>query len=173
MKYIKSVSIGLTAFIFAITILFSGMSYAKDPMFGYSGKCVAVTDGDTIKVMHDGKAERIRLYGVDAPEKKQDFGMKAKQFTSDEVFGKEVDVYTMNTDRYGRTVGFVYLHGEKTVSLNAKLVANGYAWVYVQYCNNKDICSFLLNLEKVAREAKLGLWDQPNPIEPWNFRKRK
>jgi len=72
--------------------------------FAWSGKCVGISDGDTISVMHGGKAERIRLYGIDCPEKRQAFGKKAKWFTSDLVFGKIVKVNPVTKDRYGRTV---------------------------------------------------------------------
>src|SRR3989454_12472946 len=75
----------------------------------FSGRVVGVTDGDTIKVLHNGKAEKIRLHGIDCPEKAQPFGTKAKQFTSAMVFGKMVRVLTHGRDRYGRTVADVIL----------------------------------------------------------------
>src|SRR2546428_14170819 len=73
----------------------------------FTGRVVGVTDGDTIKVLHNGKAEKIRLHGIDCPEKAQPFGTKAKQFTSAMVFGKMVRVLTHGQDRYGRTVAEV------------------------------------------------------------------
>ena len=69
----------------------------------WSGLVVGISDGDTITVMHNGTGKKIRLYGIDCPEKKQAFGKKAKQFTSDMVFKKTVDVTPVNNDRYGRT----------------------------------------------------------------------
>jgi micrococcal nuclease len=77
----------------------------------WQGKVIGVSDGDTITVMHNGKGEKIRLYGVDCPEKAQDFGQKAKQFSSDMVFGKTVDVESVVADKYGRTVGIVRIEG--------------------------------------------------------------
>ena len=75
----------------------------------WEGKVVGIADGDTIKVMHDGHGEKIRLYGIDTPERHQDFGTKAKQFTSDKVFGKVVRVEAIDRDRYGRTVGVIHI----------------------------------------------------------------
>jgi len=86
----------------------------------WSGKCVAVTDGDTIKVMHDGKAEKIRLYGIDCPKKKQPFGKKAKLFASYLVFSEIVEVKALDTDRYGRTIAWVYVYDK---CLNEELLS--------------------------------------------------
>ncbi len=132
----------------------------------WSGEVVGVADGDTITALHNGKGERIRLYGIDTPEKRQAFGKKAKQFTSSMVYGKTVEVKPKDTDRYGRTVGMVSVTGE---SLNEALIKNGYAWIYRQYCK-ESFCKDWLNLESAARYGKIGLWSEPNPIPPWNFR---
>lgn len=78
----------------------------------WSGKCVGVTDGDTIRVMRAGSAVKIRLEGIDCPESHQDFGTKARQFTSKMVFGKLVKVEDKGQDRYGRTIGRVFVDGE-------------------------------------------------------------
>lgn len=127
---------------------------------------VRVSDGDTITVMHDGKGEKIRLYGIDTPEKRQAFGNKAKQFTSKMVYGKTVEVQSKNTDRYGRTVALIYVNGQ---SLNEALIKNGFAWVYRKYCI-ETFCEDWLNLEIMARYGKIGLRSEPNPIPPWEFR---
>lgn len=95
---------GITLFLIFLFLAWSAAAFAD-----FSGKVVAVTDGDTIKVMHEGKAEKIRLYGIDCPEKKQPFGNKAKQFTSDLAFGKIVTIRDKGKDRYGRTIGEVIL----------------------------------------------------------------
>ncbi len=97
----------------------------------WQGKVVGVSDGDTITVLHDGKGEKTRLYGVDAPQKNQDFGQKAKNYASDMVSGKTVDVKVVDQDRYGRTVGVVTYEG---INLNVELIRSGHAGVYVQYC---------------------------------------
>lgn len=136
---------------------------------GWQGMVVGVSDGDTITVMHDGRGEKIRLYGIDTPEKRQAFGKRAKQFTSNVVYGKTVEVETKDKDRYGRTVGIVTLSGQ---CLNEALIKNGLAWVYRKYCT-ETFCEDWLNLEIVARYGKIGLWSEPNPIPPWEFRHGK
>ena len=123
----------------------------------WSGKVIGISDGDT------------RLYGIDTPEKGQAFGKKAKQFTSSMVYGKTVDIEAKDIDRYGRTVGMVYVNGE---SLNEALVNNGYAWVYRKYCK-EVFCNDWISLESAARYGKIGLWSAPNPIPPWDFRHKK
>jgi len=135
----------------------------------WSGKVVGVSDGDTITVLHNDKGEKIRLYGIDCPEKRQAFGKKAKQFTSSMVYGKTVEVQAHDIDRYGRTVGIIYVNGE---SLNEALVKNGYAWIYRRYCK-EDICKDWTSLESAARDVKVGLWSEPSPIPPWDFRLKK
>lgn len=124
-------------------------------------------DGDTITVMHDGKAEKIRFYGIDCPEGHQDFSQNAKQFTSSMVFGKTVDVKKMDTDRYGRTVAVVTIDG-KTV--NEELLKSGMAWFFTKYCK-ESFCEQWKRCEEAARKSKVGLWSMPNPIAPWDFRK--
>ena len=136
----------------------------------WQGKVVKVSDGDTIEVLHNGIAEKIRLYGIDCPEKKQDFGQKAKEFTSDKVFSKIVEVDPVVKDRYGRTVGIVYRNDRQ--SLNEELVIYGFAWVYPQYCDRSQ-CSEWTKQEKEARTKKAGLWAMNSPVSPWNFRHNK
>ncbi len=129
----------------------------------FSGKCVSIADGDTISVMKDGKEVKIRIDGIDCPEATQDFGAKAKEFTADLVFGKEVQVDIVDVDHYGRFVGRVFVDGK---DLSVELVKAGLAWHYVQYSTD----TVLANAEKTARAAKIGLWSLPNPIPPWDFR---
>ncbi len=135
----------------------------------WTGQVVAVTDGDTIKVLQDGRETKIRLYGVDTPEKKQAFGQKAKDFTASLVAGKMVDVEPVDQDRYGRTVGLVTVSGR---NLNEELVKNGFAWVYRQYCRRGE-CSAWIKEESQARAARIGLWADPAPVPPWEWRRTK
>ena len=134
----------------------------------FAGQVVAVLDGDTVEVLKDGIAVRIRLFGIDCPEKKQAFGQRAKQFTSGMIFGQEVTVREKGHDRYGRMVGEIFLEDGR--SLNHELVRAGMAWWYRQF-SPKD--AVLEALEKAAQAKKLGLWSDPNPIPPWNWRKQK
>lgn len=140
--------------------------FAVIPLFSesFTGKCVGVADGDTISVMRDGKALRIRLDGVDCPEKNQDFGSRAKQFTS-MVFSKEVEVQVKTIDKYGRTVGRVFIEGK---DLSLEIIKAGMGWHYKQY-NQEQILS---DAEQFAQGKKMGLWSMPNPTPPWEFRHR-
>ena len=122
----------------------------------YTGECVGVTDGDTISVMHAGKAVKIRLEGIDSPEMGQDFGTRAKQFTSALVFGKDVEVKEYYLDRYGRMVARV-LEGGQDVSL--ELVKAGVAWHFKKYSSDP----VLAGAEEEARTAKWRLWSITKP----------
>jgi endonuclease YncB( thermonuclease family) len=130
----------------------------------FTGKVVGVTDGDTIKVMHHGKAEKIRLSGIDCPEKKQPFGTRAKQFTSQQAFGKEVTIREAGRDRYGRTLADVILPDGR--NLNQELLKAGLAWWFRKYSKNVR----LGELERQAREAKRGLWVESQPVACCRFR---
>jgi len=148
-----------------LQILMLNQAWAGDTI---TGKVVSISDGDTITVLDSSKTQhKIRLYGVDCPESHQDFGQKAKQFTSNMVFGQTVSVKSMDTDRYGRTVGLVNI-GSK--SLNEELVKNGMAWFYGQYCK-VSFCSQWNQYQEDARSRNTGLWSMPNPIPPWEFRR--
>ena len=125
----------------------------------FSGNVVAISDGDTIRVMHNGRAERIRLWGIDCPEKRQPFGTRATQFTGDLAFGKDVKVLVRDVDRYGRTVGEVILPDGR--SLNRELVRAGLAWWYRHYAPNDRE---LERLEAEARTARRGLWADKEPV---------
>jgi len=138
---------------------------------GRSARVVSVADGDTITVLvtsgDDKRTEKIRLRGVDCPERAQPFGNKAKQLTSKLVSGKEVEIVPGKdgTDRYGRTIAEVRVDGR---SLNEELLRAGLAWHYKQYDDSERYDA----LERAARAAKLGLWAEADPIPPWEWRKR-
>jgi endonuclease YncB( thermonuclease family) len=134
----------------------------------FSCRVVGISDGDTIRVMHNGRAERIRLYGIDCPEKAQPFGTRARQFTGDAAFGKDVTVRVMDVDRYGRTVGEVILPDGR--SLNKELVRARFAWWYRRYARGDRE---LDRLEDRARTARRGLWVDPSPMPPWEWRRER
>jgi endonuclease YncB( thermonuclease family) len=133
----------------------------------FSGPVVSVLDGDTIEVMRNNKAERIRLNGIDCPEKGQAFGKRAKQAASELVFGKEVTLQTFGKDKYGRTLADVLLPDGTNV--NHTLVKDGWCWWYRKYAPRN---TELARLEQRARETKQGLWMGPTHIPPWQWRKR-
>lgn len=130
-----------------------------------TGKCVGVHDGDTITVLAGSNSQvKVRLAGIDAPEIGQAFGQKAKQALSERVFGKEVTVRVVDRDRYGRTVGDVYTG---TNWINKAMIETGMAWHYVQFSKSAELTA----AEKTAREQRLGLWADKEPVPPWEWRK--
>lgn len=132
-----------------------------------TGKVVSVTDGDTIKVLTGNKTlYKIRLNGIDAPEKSQAFGKKSKANLSKLVAGRTVDVHYKKTDRYGRTLGTIFVGKH---DINLRQIEDGYAWVYRRYCKRSDY----YKAEEYARNRKLGLWYDKYPTPPWEYRKRK
>jgi micrococcal nuclease len=132
------------------------------------GKVVGITDGDTFKLLvQDSILHRIRVANIDCPEKKQPFSAKAKQFTSDAIFGKTIKVKVLSTDRYGRYIG-VTTYNDSLI-LNRELLKNGLAWHFVRYSNDMT----LEELELTARKKKIGLWQEENPIPPWEWRANK
>lgn len=131
------------------------------------GKVVGVHDGDTITVLTPYMEElKIRLGEIDAPELKQPYGQKAKQMLSDMVFGKEVVIIKTDRDRYGRTVGRVYL-GEEDI--NRAMAAQGGAWAYLQYLSDNAI----LEAQNTAQSQKIGVWalQADQVTAPWEWRK--
>lgn len=133
------------------------------------GKVVRIADGDTFTLLtEENRQVKVRLYGIDCPEKAQAFGQVAKQFLSNQIFGKQVEVHEKNIDRYGRTIGIVFT--DNPINVNEALIKVGLAWYYSDYDKNHPAWD---SLEKQAREKKIGLWSQPNPIAPWNFRRQK
>lgn len=139
------------------------------PPMAYSevffGKVVGVSDGDTITVLTDGTERKIRLNGIDCPEKAQAYGQNAKSFTSKQSFSKRVKVISAGHDRYQRTIGEVLLPNGR--SLNNLLLEKGYAWWYRRFSRD----DYKRELEDRARKSKLGLWSDPQPFAPWDFRK--
>jgi len=141
------------------------------------GKVVGIAYGDTLTVLtSEQKQVKVRLNGIDAPEKEQPFGAKASDLLSNMVGGKSVRVVICGEDRYGREIGDVFLRPEHSaasdpeVNVNSALVANGFAWHYVQYApDNKDLAEG----EKTARRLKLGLWAAPRAVAPWDWRKQE
>lgn len=132
-------------------------------LFGLDGKVVGVTDGDTIKILTSERQQiKVRLYGIDAPEKKQPYGTAAKRYLSDLIVGKTVQIEELGKDRYKRVLGIVYLGGK---DVNEILVLNGYAWAFTKYSKIYE------SQEWQARSNGLGLWRDKNPIKPEIWRK--
>lgn len=138
-----------------------------------TGRVVGIADGDTITVLDNTNTQyKIRLSGIDAPEKKQDFGNASKKTLSELVFNKQVTVDWTKEDRYGRIVGKVLLNG---VDINLQQVKTGMAWFYRKYQSElaQDDRMKYLHAEEDAIERRVGLWQLVNPIAPWDFRKAR
>lgn len=130
------------------------------------GKVVRVSDGDTIVLLDDDNTQhRIRLDGIDAPEKGQPFGKKATDFVKELVASKVVRVEWEKKDRYGRILGFVFV---ENVNVNKELLKNGLAWHYKFFNSDVELAA----LEARAKKEKLNIWSEKNPIEPYVWRKR-
>lgn len=130
-----------------------------------TGKVISVADGDTITILSaDNTQYKIRLHQIDAPEKGQGFGSASKKSLSNMVYKKEVTIEKVDTDKYGRIVGKVLLDGE---DINLKQVQNGMAWVYKEYARDQSY----FDAETTAKNGRSGLWDNPNAVAPWEFRR--
>src|SRR5580765_109099 len=147
----------------AAFVLLASSAHAAD----FSGLVVSVLDGDTIEVLHKQHPERIRLSGIDCPEKGQQYGHQAKQATVEMVFGKEVLLQAYGRDRSGHILADVRLPDGTHV--NHTLVKNGWCWWYRQYAPRN---TELARLEPHAREATQGLWGSPTHVPSWEWRKR-
>lgn len=137
------------------------------------GRLVGVADGDTLTVLDaDYVQHKIRLAGIDAPEKKQPFGNRSKQSLSDLAFDKMVTVETTKRDRYGRQIGKVLVNGR---DVNLIQVEQGMAWFYREYQREQSRNDRKLyeSAEDAAKAQRRGLWLDPEPVAPWDFRKNK
>ena len=137
------------------------------------GRVVSVADGDTVTVLDaDNVQHKIRLSGIDAPEKSQAYGNRSKESLRDLVFSKTVTVETEKKDRHGRDVGKVLVNG---VDANLEQVQRGFAWHYKAYereqsANDRKLYDLA---ESEAKAVKRGLWRDAEPLPPWEFRKTK
>ncbi|MFU0872711.1 thermonuclease family protein [Kluyvera sichuanensis] len=149
--------------LYAVTILIFG---AGNACADIEGRVVRVLDGDTIEVLQEtNERSRIRLNGIDAPEKEQAFGQRSRQFLSRLLAQQFVTVTGDETDRYGRLLGTVWLNGQ---DINLLQVQSGMAWAY-RY-QGKASNSAYLAMENEARKQRKGLWTDPIVVEPWKWR---
>lgn len=158
-----------TKFLFVLFILFFAFS-TKSSFFSQSNeflRVIGIKDGDTVVLLTAAKTEiTVRLSEIDAPERKQAFGTVSRTFLSDLIFGKEVKLEKLGTDRYGRTLGFIFLRNGTNVNL--EMVKNGMAWQYEKYSKS----AVLKKAQASAKSMSIGLWRDPNPVAPWEFRRK-
>lgn len=160
MKYNTLYSLALMLFLLPLLSLTA-------PSYTLRGKAVRIVDGDTFDLLVDKTTYRIRLAGIDAPEKGQDFGTASKQMLGALCAGEVLTVVVTDTDRNKRRIAEVYTAGKKWI--NKELIANGMAWHFKQYSTNTALAA----AEQLARKNKTGLWSLKNPVAPWEWRKKR
>jgi endonuclease YncB( thermonuclease family) len=148
--------------VMAAAILWAGAAAAADPV---EWRVVNVHDGDTLTCLDEGnKQHRIRIDGIDAPERGQPFGTVARDRMTALAKGKTATIHGHGNDRYGRLLATVEIEGD---DLGRRLVEEGLAWHYVQFNNDP----LLAAAEQKARAARRGLWADAKPVPPWEWRK--
>jgi micrococcal nuclease len=146
---------------------FSANNFVPQKELSLNGKVIKIVDGDTFDVLTDAQTTiRIRMNGIDCPERKQDYYQVCKDALSGYIFGKKVHLITHGKDRYTRTIADVFYKKE---NINLAMIKNGFAWHYKKYSSDPEMAKAEIN----ARAAKIGLWQMNNAIAPWNFRKLK
>lgn len=156
-------------------------AFAKEPSRSIEGVVSKISDGDTIHVTDSGGTNvKVRFYGIDCPETEkgnkrtgevskqgQPYGEEAYRALQDKLKRQRVRLDVMDVDRYGRTVGIVWLGNR---NINLEMVADGWAWAYTQYLDRPHASEYI-QAEEQARKLRKGLWQQSNPQPPWEFRK--
>lgn len=150
--------------IFYLLLLTSFLGFSQST---FNAKVVGVKDGDTVVVLDSlNNQTTLRLAEIDCPEKNQPFGTKAKQFTSDQIYLKTIKYVVTDIDRYGRSIAMIF-YDEDNKYLSAEIIKAGMGWHYKRYSKSKELAEFEIN----ARENKIGLWVDENPIPPSEWRK--
>jgi len=162
-----------TAYIWLCLLTFTlcASSIAKEVT--YRGIVVGITDGDTITVLDELKRKhKVRLAGIDAPERKQAYGTASRQHLAELVFQRHVRVQVEKYDRYGREIAKVFLNN---TDIGLEQVRAGFAWHYKRYEHEQhpsDRRAYSL-AEQSARDQKVGLWKEPSPLPPWEYRRSR
>src|SRR6516162_4973363 len=157
----------------ALALLFLLSTYVLPEQPPLHGRCVGVADGDTIRVLSgDNQQIRVRFAFVDAPEKGQPFGQRAKQAMSELVFDKDVELLPHTIDRYGCLVAREIVDGQDA---GLELLKEGLCWVYEKHVGEApdEIQTDYRDAQDDAQSEKGGLWQDPDPVPPWEWRKGK
>lgn len=155
------------AFLFLFTLSIASSIAQRQPIPApFSGRVVRILDGDTYEVLASGNTlVRVRLMGIDAPEKNQAFGQRSKQTLGMLCGGQTVSVKPTGVDRYGRVLAYTF--NRQGMNINAEMIRRGMAWHYTQYSKDPQ----LADAERFAQRNLIGIWSEPNPVAPWDFRK--
>jgi endonuclease YncB( thermonuclease family) len=145
------------------------VAYAPDPLPApFNGKVIKIVDGDTYDVLtSDFKTIRIRMNGIDAPEKKQSFGTRSKDYLGSLCFGKTIKIVPISYDRNKRLIADSFT--DRGLNLSREMIRAGYAWHFKKYSKDKKMAAD----EDHARKNRVGLWADNEPIAPWAFRSRR
>ena len=158
------------AVIFAIAITLLAQAVNAETL---TGLVVGITDGDTLTLLDATNAQhKIRLAGIDSPEKAQPFGQVCKKDLSDLAYGRVAVVESSKLDRYGRVIGKVLIDGR---DVNLEQIRRGCGWHYKQYQNEQSLDDRLAYnaAEESARAGRVGLWAEKQPLPPWEWRKAR
>jgi endonuclease YncB( thermonuclease family) len=146
------------------TVALAGTVSPQTVVETLEGRVVSIADGDTLTLLVDRSEHRIRLSEIDTPERGQDWSRRAREALTEKVGGEHVRVEVETVDRYGRSVGKIWLDSR---DINREMVSEGHAWVYRKYLRDPT----LLQDEAGARNAAVGLWTLPDPVPPWEWRR--
>ena len=160
MKYILAIA-------FFVSVISCYLLPDKESNAGQTGLVVHIVDGDTYDVMLSGQKTRVRMDGIDAPERGMDYYKQAKNYLGELCENKEIRVEETDTDKYGRSIAKSYLPDGR--ELGQEMVRAGMAWHYKKYSDDAK----LSQLEQEAKSAGIGLWSISNPEAPWERRKKK
>jgi micrococcal nuclease len=127
-------------------------------------KVIGIIDGDTYDILRNNTSERIRIVGIDAPERGMPFYKVSKKYLSNLIYGKYITMEFKKKDRYGRWIGRGFVD---KLDISAEMISAGMAWHFKKYSDSE----ILSNLEIEAKNRKLGIWSDPNPLTPWEVRK--
>ena len=161
-----------TSHVLLLAVFVAALASSVASAASLEGLVVSVSDGDTLTVLDEEKVQhKVRLAGIDAPEKRQAFGARAQQALGAAVHRQSVSVVWQKKDRYGRIVGKVLVQGQ---DVGLSLVGSGLAWHYKAYEREQSASDrgAYAQAEVIARSRRLGLWRDDDPMPPWDFRKR-
>ena len=161
MKGARRAGVGV---IVAALVTLAAVEVRSQAQPAFTGKVVAVLDGDSLMVLDLRQQVEVRLHGVDAPEGGQAFGSVCKRTLSNLVFGKTAAVQVVDVDRYKRSVSRLTVDGR---DVGLEMIRAGCAWHYRQYSDDAGYAA----AEEEARRARRGLWQDAAPVAPWNFRR--
>ena len=152
-----------------ITFFLLSLITRPNPVEAHSliAKVVKIIDGDTIEILVNHKIERVRIWGIDTPEWGQPYSSRSKKMTRSLLSGKTVEVVPKDRDKYGRLVAIVIVNHS---NISEELVRSGLAWVHIYYCR-EPVCTYWKALQKKAMTTHKGLWHDPSPVAPWQWKK--